>query len=191
MAAVVKFGYKPNRLELHIKIALASDGIALVNRVRFIIKLYLLIRKCHRPGGNNPTGSQCASVRRLAYRFLVGLLTVLSVPVRAQDAFPTQTIRIVVPFSPGGTADVLARAIAARLQARYGSSVVVENRAGAGGNIGAEAVAKARPDGHTLVLGTIGIHAAYMIYKNMGYDPAKDLRPVIVLARRATGRRPT
>lgn len=121
------------------------------------------------------------TVRRLAYGFLAGLLTVLSVPVGAQDAFPTQTIRIVVPFSPGGTADVLARMIAAQLQIRYGSSVVVENRAGAGGNIGAEAVAKARPDGHTLVLGTIGIHAAYMIYKNMGYDPARELRPVIVL----------
>jgi tripartite-type tricarboxylate transporter receptor subunit TctC len=68
-----------------------------------------------------------------------------------------------VPFTPGGTADVLARAIAAQLQARYGTSVVVENRAGAGGNVGAEAVAKSTPDGHTLVLSTIGIHAAYMI----------------------------
>jgi tripartite-type tricarboxylate transporter receptor subunit TctC len=121
------------------------------------------------------------AVFRFAYGFLAGLLTVLNAPVRAQDAFPTQTIRIVVPFSPGGTADVLARAIAAQLQTKYGSSVVVENRAGAGGNIGAEAVAKARPDGHTLVLSTIGIHAAYMIYKNLGYDPARDLRPVIVL----------
>ena len=99
----------------------------------------------------------------------------------AQGGFPTQPIRFVVPFSAGGTADVLARLIGTQLQTRYGYVVVVENRAGAAGNIGAMTVAKAPPDGYTLVLGTIGIHAAYTIYKNLGYDPAKDLRPVIVL----------
>jgi tripartite-type tricarboxylate transporter receptor subunit TctC len=87
----------------------------------------------------------------------------------------------VVPFSAGGTADVLARLIGTQLQARYGYVIVIENRTGAAGNIGAMAVAKAPPDGYTLVLGTIGIHAAYTIYRNLGYDPAKDLRPVIVL----------
>jgi tripartite-type tricarboxylate transporter receptor subunit TctC len=76
---------------------------------------------------------------------------------------------------------VLARLIGTQLQTRYGYVVVVENRAGAAGNVGAMAVAKAPPDGYTLVLGTIGIHAAYTIYRNLGYDPAKDLRPVIVL----------
>jgi tripartite-type tricarboxylate transporter receptor subunit TctC len=121
------------------------------------------------------------TARRLAYGLLGGILTALNVPVRAQDAFPAQTIRIIVPFTPGGTADVLARAIGARLQTQYRSSVVVENRPGAGGHIGAEAAAKARPDGYTLVLGTIGIHAAYKIYRNLGYDPARDLRPVILL----------
>jgi tripartite-type tricarboxylate transporter receptor subunit TctC len=100
---------------------------------------------------------------------------------RAEGGFPTQPIRFVVPFSAGGTADVLARLIGTQLQTRYGYVVVVENRAGAAGNIGAMTVAKASPDGYTLVLGTIGIHAAYTIYKNLGYDPAKDLRPVIVL----------
>ena len=99
----------------------------------------------------------------------------------AQIAFLTQPIRLVVPFSAGGTADVLARLIGTQLQTRYGYVVVVENRAGAAGNIGAMAVAKAPPDGYTLVLGTIGIHAAYTIYRNLGYDPAKDLRPIIVL----------
>ena len=100
---------------------------------------------------------------------------------RAQGGFPAQPIRFVVPFSAGGTADVLARLIGTQLQTRYGYVVVVENRAGAAGNIGAMAVAKAPPDGYTLVLGTIGIHAAYTIYRNLGYDPAKDLRPIIVL----------
>ena len=121
------------------------------------------------------------TARRFAYGLLGGMLTMSNVSVRAQDAFPAQTIRIIVPFTPGGTADVLARAIGARLQTQYRSSVVVENRPGAGGHIGAEAAAKARPDGYTLVLGTIGIHAAYMIYRNLGYDPARDLRPVILL----------
>jgi tripartite-type tricarboxylate transporter receptor subunit TctC len=87
----------------------------------------------------------------------------------------------VVPFSAGGTADVLARLIGTQLQMRYGYVVVIENRTGAAGNIGASTVAKAPPDGYTLVLGTIGIHAAYTIYRNLGYDPGKDLRPVIVL----------
>jgi tripartite-type tricarboxylate transporter receptor subunit TctC len=121
------------------------------------------------------------TTRRLAYGLLGGMLTMLNVAVRAQNAFPAQTIRIIVPFTPGGTADVLARAIGARLQTQYRSSVVVENRPGAGGHIGAEAAAKARPDGYTLVLGTIGIHAAYTIYRNLSYHPARDLRPIILL----------
>jgi tripartite-type tricarboxylate transporter receptor subunit TctC len=121
------------------------------------------------------------TTRRLACGLLGGMLTMLNVAVQAQNAFPAQTIRIIVPFTPGGTGDVLARAIGARLQTQYRSSVVVENRPGAGGHIGAEAAAKARPDGYTLVLGTIGIHAAYTIYRNLSYDPARDLRPVILL----------
>lgn len=121
------------------------------------------------------------TTRRLAYGLIGGVLTMLSVSVRAQNAFPAQTIRIIVPFTPGGTGDVLARAIGAQLQTQYRSSVVVENRPGAGGHIGAEAAAKARPDGYTLVLGTIGIHAAYTIYRNLSYDPVRNLRPVILL----------
>jgi len=124
-----------------------------------------------------------ATRRKMLRRMAAGLVGLLAAPagVRAQGAFPTQPIRLVVPFSAGGTADVLARLVATQLQTRYGYTVVVENRTGAAGNIGAMLVAKAPPDGHTLVLGTIGIHAAYTIYRNLGYDPAKDLRPVIVL----------
>jgi tripartite-type tricarboxylate transporter receptor subunit TctC len=111
-----------------------------------------------------------------------GLLTgLIPSPASAENAFPTQPVRLVVPFTAGGTADVLARLIGTQLQARSGYVVVIENRTGAAGNIGASAVAKAPPDGYTLVLGTIGIHAAYTIYRNLGYDPAKDLRPIIVL----------
>jgi tripartite-type tricarboxylate transporter receptor subunit TctC len=125
------------------------------------------------------------ATRRSMLRQATGGLLASLFPVfrgaRAQGSFPTQPIRFVVPFSAGGTADVLARLIGTQLQTRYGYVVVVENRAGAAGNIGAMTVAKAPPDGYTLVLGTIGIHAAYTIYRNLGYDPARDLRPVIVL----------
>jgi tripartite-type tricarboxylate transporter receptor subunit TctC len=87
-----------------------------------------------------------------------------------------------VPFAPGGTADVLARTIAQRLGPQYNQQVVIDNRPGSGGHVGAEIVAKAPPDGYTLVLGTIGIHAAYGIYSRLPYDPARDLQPVILFA---------
>ena len=100
---------------------------------------------------------------------------------RAQP-FPSKPIKLVVPFAAGGTADVLGRVIGQELSKGYGQAVVVENRGGAGGNLGAEAVAKSSPDGYTLLLGTIGIHAAYKIYPTLGYDPARDLQPVNLLA---------
>jgi tripartite-type tricarboxylate transporter receptor subunit TctC len=120
-------------------------------------------------------------LRGTASGFLGGLAAALAAPALAQDGFPNRPITIVVPFSAGGTADVLARAIGERLRPKYGVAVLVENRPGAGGNIGAEMVSKATPDGYTLVLGTVGIHAAYTVYKKIRYDPAKDLRPVILL----------
>lgn len=98
-----------------------------------------------------------------------------------QSAIPQGTMKIIAPFSPGGAADVLARMIAPKLSHAYDKPVVVENRPGMGGNIGAEAVAKAKPDGLTLLLGTVGIHAAYSIYSSMNYNPSTDLQPVIVL----------
>ena len=100
---------------------------------------------------------------------------------RAQS-FPAKPIKLLVPFAAGGTADVLARVIGQELSKTYGQAVVVENRGGAGGNLGAEAVAKSPADGYTLLLGTIGIHAAYRIYPSLGYDPAKDLQAVNLLA---------
>ncbi len=95
--------------------------------------------------------------------------------------FPSKSVRMVVPFAAGGTADVLGRLIAQRLSPLYGHQMVVDNRPGSGGHVGAEAAARAAPDGHTVVLGTIGIHAAYGIYSKLAYDPAKDLQPVILL----------
>ncbi|HEY8609703.1 MAG TPA: tripartite tricarboxylate transporter substrate-binding protein, partial [Roseomonas sp.] len=96
-------------------------------------------------------------------------------------AFPTKPVRIIVPFAPGGTADVAGRIMAEHLGNLWGQSVVIENRPGAGGNIGAEVAARAPGDGYTLVVGTVGIHAASAIYPRLTYDPAKDLAPVTVL----------
>ena len=89
---------------------------------------------------------------------------------------------MIVPFLAGGSADVLGRVLAQRLTQQYGQQVVVENRPGSGGHVGAEAGARATPDGYTLVFGTIGIHAAYGIYSKLGYDPARDLQPVALYA---------
>jgi tripartite-type tricarboxylate transporter receptor subunit TctC len=91
-------------------------------------------------------------------------------------------MRMVVPFAAGGTADVLGRIVAQQLGALNGSTVVVENRPGSGGNIGADTVAHGPSDGSVLLLGTIGIHAASKIYGSLPYDPEKDLQPVTILA---------
>jgi tripartite-type tricarboxylate transporter receptor subunit TctC len=91
-------------------------------------------------------------------------------------------IRMIVPFAAGGTADVLGRVVAQQLAAQTGNRVVVENRPGSAGNIGAEVVAHGPSDGSVLLLGTIGIHAASKIYRSLPYDPAKELQPVTILA---------
>jgi len=91
-------------------------------------------------------------------------------------------MRMIVPFAAGGTADVLGRIVAQELGTLTGNQVVVENRAGSGGNIGADSVARGPADGSVLLLGTIGIHAASKIYRSLPYDPNKDLQPVTILA---------
>ena len=98
-------------------------------------------------------------------------------------AWPDRPVRIVVPYPPGGSNDILARILAEALRERLGQPFVIENRAGAGGNIGADAVAKAAPDGHTLLLTAPGPLAInHQVYRSMPYDPAKDLMPVALVA---------
>jgi len=92
--------------------------------------------------------------------------------------YPVRPVRIVVGFPPGGTSDILARAIAARLSDPLGQPVVVENRTGAGGNIGAESVARAAPDGYTLLMGTTSQAISQSLYKKLNYDLLKDFAPV-------------
>ena len=102
---------------------------------------------------------------------------------RRRRPYPTKPIRIVVPFPAGGTTDILARAVAQKLTETLGQPVVVDNRPGAGGNIGAELVAKAPPDGYTLLMGTVGTHAINAsLYAKMPYDHVKDFVPVILVA---------
>ena len=96
----------------------------------------------------------------------------------AQSAYPNKTIRMVVPFAPAGTTDLLGRVAAAYLTEAWGQQVVVDNKSGAGGNVGAEIVAKAPPDGYTLLLGTVGTAVTnQFLYKNMPYS-GKDFAPV-------------
>ena len=99
-----------------------------------------------------------------------------------QDAWPNKPVRLVVPFAPGGTTDVVARMLAQRLSSLWGQSVVVENRAGAGGNVGAEVVAKAAPDGYTLLMASGSITINPSLYKRMPFDTMKDLLPITNVA---------
>jgi tripartite-type tricarboxylate transporter receptor subunit TctC len=105
-------------------------------------------------------------------------------PALAQAApWPSRPVRLVVPFPPGGLVDVLARAVSQSLAARFGQPFVVENRAGAGGNVGADAVAKAAPDGYTLLAGSLGPLAVNQyIYAAMPYDTDTAFAPVVLLA---------
>lgn len=102
---------------------------------------------------------------------------------QAQQAWPTKPVRIVVPFAAGGTTDILARAIAPELTKALGQSFFVENRAGAGGNVGAEVVAKSASDGYTLLMGTVGTHGINRaLYPKLPYDPFKDFAPITLVA---------
>src|SRR5438876_5385205 len=93
---------------------------------------------------------------------------------RSQDAFPSRTVRVVVPYPPGGGTDILARFLAEQLARKWGQSVIVENAGGAAGNIGSAEVARAAPDGHTLLVTAPGpIATNSFLYKDMPYDPSR------------------
>ena len=101
----------------------------------------------------------------------------------AQDGYPNKRITFVVPFAPGGSTDIIARLIGEELSKRLGQPVVIENRAGAGGNLGADVVAKAEPDGYTLLMATTGVMAINeSLYPEMTYKPAQDFQPVAYVA---------
>ena len=134
-----------------------------------------------------PTLHLSTAVKKL-FASLLTMSLLVSVTANAQSkpnlsTWPTQPIRIIVTFTPGGAPDVLARVLAQSWQESLGVPVLVENRPGFGGNIGAEMVAKSDPDGYTLLIGTVGIHAINgALYEKMSYDPIKDFTPISFLA---------
>ncbi|MDB5873032.1 MAG: tctC [Ramlibacter sp.] len=106
-----------------------------------------------------------------------------ALPAVAQSTWPNKPVRIVVPFAAGGTTDILARAVAPELSKAFGQQFIVDNRAGAGGNVGAEIVARAAPDGYTLLMGTVGTHGINRaLYDKLPYDPIKDFAPITLVA---------
>lgn len=115
---------------------------------------------------------------------LSATLILASSAAPAQDAatYPSKSITLVVPYAAGGPADMLGRMVAEKLSTRLGRQVITENRPGAGGHVGGSYVAHAAPDGYTLMLGTIAHHGASMLYKNLRYDPTRDLKSVVVIA---------
>jgi tripartite-type tricarboxylate transporter receptor subunit TctC len=116
------------------------------------------------------------------YSLRVLALALLTLPLWAHaQAYPTRPIKMLVPFPAGGTVDFFARVVAPKLTDALGQPVQVENRSGAGGNIAAEAVAKAPPDGYTLLMGSEIVAINISLYKQLGYDPLKDLAPVTLV----------
>ena len=123
------------------------------------------------------------SLGALASAAVMGAGLLAAVPAAAQAAYPSKTITIIVPFAAGGTTDLLARIVAQGLTAELGQTVIVDNRAGAGGNIGGQAAARATADGYTLFMGTVGTHAINAsLYKKMQFDPIKDFAPLTRVA---------
>jgi tripartite-type tricarboxylate transporter receptor subunit TctC len=112
------------------------------------------------------------------------LAVLLSFPLlAAEQAYPSKPIRLVVPFPAGGSLDVVARAIGQKLTEAWGQPVVIDNRPGAGGNIGADLVAKSAPDGYTILEGALSTHAVNVsLYAKMPYDPIKDFAPITLVA---------
>ena len=101
----------------------------------------------------------------------------------AQQPYPTRPITVVVPFAAGGPTDVMTRILGQHMSQTLGQQVVVENVTGGGGSIGAARVAKAAPDGYSMVMGNLGTHAAAVgLYKNLSYDPRVDFEPVMLVA---------
>src|SRR6185503_2700047 len=97
--------------------------------------------------------------------------------------YPNRPVRWIVPFAPAGPTDLMSRAVAEKLTQRFGQQFVVDNRSGAGGNIGAEVVAKSAPDGYTLMIGHVGTHAVNVtLYPKIAFDPVRDFTPITLIA---------
>jgi tripartite-type tricarboxylate transporter receptor subunit TctC len=136
--------------------------------------------------GRAPKGRLVQCFARAALALAASVSTAVPGMAMAQssgDHYPSHSIRLVVPFAAAGGTDIQARMVAQEVGKLLGQSIVVENRAGAGGNIGAAFVASARPDGYTLLIGSTGTHSAnQFLYAKLPYDPVKDFTPISLLA---------
>ncbi|MFO1198667.1 MAG: tripartite tricarboxylate transporter substrate binding protein [Burkholderiaceae bacterium] len=138
--------------------------------------------EAHAGPGSSPHGAPRAPARRRAVEAAAAVLLAAAGRARAQ-AFPARPLRLVVPFPPGGPTDIVARPLAQLLADALRQQVVVDNRGGAGGSIGADAVAKAPSDGYTLLMGTVGTHAINAsLYRRLPYDPVKDFTALGLVA---------
>src|SRR5690349_13568929 len=120
---------------------------------------------------------------KLAVAALLAVAGLGAIPIQASaQAWPTKPVTLVVPFPPGGTTDVLARALADKLGPALGQTVIVESKPGAGATLGADYVAKSKPDGYTLLMGAVHHTIATSVYKKLPYDFQKDFLPITTIA---------
>src|SRR6185436_13127811 len=121
--------------------------------------------------------------RRSHVKALLALAASLSLSLAHAQTYPAKPMRIVVPYAPGGTSDILARQIGPKLTEAWGQPVVVENKPGANGNVGADFVAKSAPDGYTLLLTDLGgLVISASVYPKLPFDPSKDFSPVVMVS---------
>ena len=121
---------------------------------------------------------------RTPFALIAGVALALLPALCAAQSWPSKPIKWIVPFAPGGTTDILARTVGEKLSAALGVPVIIENKPGAGGGVGAEIVAKAAPDGYTIMGGTISTHAINAtLYSNLPYDPVRDFVAITLIAR--------
>src|SRR5207237_4705749 len=119
----------------------------------------------------------------LQMRLIAALLALCVAANAAGQSYPTKPVRIFVTIGPGAAADVLTRMVGEKLAPRLGQPIVIENRAGAGGNIAADAVAKSAPDGHTLLMASSSTHGANAsVYPSLPFDPIRDFAPIVLVA---------
>ena len=121
-------------------------------------------------------------VLRTGFSGLLACAALLSAPIAHAQAYPNKPVRIIVPYPPGGTSDILARSLGQKLGESLGQTIVVENKPGANGNLGADLVAKSPPDGYTLLLADIGALAISPSLYKLSFDPATDFSPVTMVA---------
>ena len=125
----------------------------------------------------NLNSKRCCNVRAFATAVVTGFGMVTALPAIAQT-YPSKPIRVIVPFPPGGANDIVARIVNIKLPGLLGQNLIIDNRAGAGGNLGAELAAKAPPDGYTLLVANNSLTANYSLFRKLAYDPFRDFVPI-------------